>query len=244
MQLSRFFTVAEIAHSDTAQSLGIPNEPGAAETESLRALCAAVLDPLRQSIGQAIRINSGYRSPKLNKHVGGARDSQHVRGEAADIESRGVSPSNSFRESSGSRCLDQLIYEDKSATVKWVHVSRTTGDNRGQILKAKFAPGQPTTYLEMTAEAGTGHDRAQHASPWRHADVPANRDGRRARGGRAQTPPEKEDLGARWPRSGEGGGRRPRARRRSPSPRSFQRKAPRGKRRVTKAAPRKAGGRR
>ena len=58
MELSRFFTLAEMTHSDTAQSAGIRNEPGAAETTSLRALCTAVLDPLRESIGQAIRINS------------------------------------------------------------------------------------------------------------------------------------------------------------------------------------------
>jgi hypothetical protein len=154
MKLSQSFTLAEMTRSRAAQSAGLANDPGPVETESLRALCAAVLEPLRQSIGQAIQVNSGYRSAKLNEHVGGARDSQHVKGEAADIESRGIPALDLFqRVIRLALPFDQLIYEDKSATVKWVHVSHAAGDNRGQILKAKFAPGRPTTYLELTAEA-------------------------------------------------------------------------------------------
>jgi zinc D-Ala-D-Ala carboxypeptidase len=153
MELSRFFTLAEMTRSASAQSAKISNQPGAAETNSLRALCAAVLDPLRESIGEAIRVNSGFRSPKLNEHIGGARDSQHVRGEAADIESRGVSALELFQRIIRLALpFDQLIYEDKSATSKWVHVSHAAGGSRGQILKANFGPSGSATYSKLTAE--------------------------------------------------------------------------------------------
>ena len=244
MELSRFFTLAEMTHSDTAQSAGIRNEPGAAETKSLRALCTAVLDPLRESIGQAIRINSGYRGPQLNKRVGGARDSQHVRGEAADIESRGIAPLQLFQRIIRLALpFDQLIYEDKSATVKWVHVSHTTGDNHGQILKAKFAPGRPTTYLELTAEAAlamiepsmaAGGGAVRTFRSIEMADEPGavgrkprqkKKTSRRAAPGRQKAPQKAKGKKA-IPRSAK----RPKARH------------PGGKRRVAKAARKKAGG--
>ena len=153
MELSRFFTLAEMTRSATAQSANIPNQPGAAETDRLRALCAAVLDPLRESIGEAIRVNSGYRSPKLNQHIGGARDSQHVSGEAADIESRGLSALELFQRIIRLALpFDQLIYEDKSATSKWVHVSHAAGSGRGQILKANFGASGAATYSKLTIE--------------------------------------------------------------------------------------------
>src|SRR5262245_23582933 len=142
MDLSRFFTLAEMTRSEAAQSANISNQPGPAETDRLRALCTAVLDPLREAIGEAIKVNSAYRSPKLNEHIGGVPDSQHVRGEAADIASHGVSALELFQRIIRLALpFDQLIYEDKSASSKWVHVSHAAGGNRGQILKAKFGSG-------------------------------------------------------------------------------------------------------
>ena len=154
MELSRFFTLAEMTRSDTARKEGIPNEPGAAETENLRALCAAVLDPLREAIGQPIQVNSGYRGPKLNQRIGGASNSQHVEGKAADLQAAGMPVLELFK-----RIIrlglpfDQLIYEAKSQTAKWVHVSHSAGGNHGQIMKANFGPGgKPPTYSTITAE--------------------------------------------------------------------------------------------
>ena len=91
--LSPHFTVGEFFRSGTAIRLGIDNNPDAhpgegistAEVvENLRALCTEVLEPLRRRVGRVI-VTSGYRCQELNKAVGGVWNSQHLRGEAADI---------------------------------------------------------------------------------------------------------------------------------------------------------------
>ncbi len=155
MSLSRFFTLDEMTRSETARREGIPNEPGATEVGSLRALCAAVLDPLRESIGQPVKVNSGYRSPDLNRHIRGAEDSQHVKGMAADLQSPGLRVLELFK-----RIIqlglpfDQVIYEAKDATTKWVHVSHNAARNRGEIRTVVFsADGRPLRYPIITATA-------------------------------------------------------------------------------------------
>ena len=91
--LSPHFTVGEFFRSGTAIRLGIDNYPDAhpgegistAEVlENLRALCTEVLEPLRRRVGRVI-VTSGYRCQELNKAVGGVWNSQHLKGEAADI---------------------------------------------------------------------------------------------------------------------------------------------------------------
>ena len=91
--LSPHFTVGEFFRSGTAIRLGIDNNPDAhpgegistAEVvENLRALCTEVLEPLRRRVGRVI-VTSGYRCQELNKAVGGVWNSQHRKGEAADI---------------------------------------------------------------------------------------------------------------------------------------------------------------
>ena len=91
--LSPHFTVGEFFRSGTAIRLGIDNNPDAhpgegistAEVvENLRALCTEVLEPLRRRAGRVI-VTSGYRCQELNKAVGGVWNSQHLKGEAADI---------------------------------------------------------------------------------------------------------------------------------------------------------------
>ena len=155
MTFSRFFTLAELTHSNTAVAEGIPNQPGAAEGTQLQALCAAVLDPLREAVGKPIKINSGYRGPQLNRRIGGATDSQHLRGQAADIQTGAMSVLELFKTVIRLGLpFDQLIYEARNATSKWVHVSHDTARRRGEIRIAEFdANGKPVRYPMVTAEA-------------------------------------------------------------------------------------------
>lgn len=81
----KHFTINELTRSVTAQRLGIDNTPPAEALAHLEALVEHVLDPLREAWGGPIHVNSGYRCRALNKAVGGAAGSQHMRGEAADI---------------------------------------------------------------------------------------------------------------------------------------------------------------
>jgi hypothetical protein len=154
MNLSRHFTLAELMRSDTAAREGIDNRPGAAEIESLKALCGAVLDPLRDAVGKPIKVNSGYRGAALNKRIGGSATSQHSHGKAADFQSPGTAVLDLFKQVIRMGLpFDQIIYEAQNANTKWVHVSHNPGANRGEIRIAQFgANGRPTGYPRITAE--------------------------------------------------------------------------------------------
>lgn len=107
---------------------------------NLTALVGAVLDPLRERWGKPIKVNSGYRCPALNKAIGGAAQSQHTKGEAADI----VAGSRRENAELGrlivkSGCFDQLIFEQSNrecTECDWIHVSwKRVGENRRQVLR-------------------------------------------------------------------------------------------------------------
>lgn len=81
----KHFSLRELTRSATAQRLGIDNTPPAEAVKALHDLCDQILDPLREAWGAPIIVTSGYRCPRLNAAVGGARRSQHTLGQAADI---------------------------------------------------------------------------------------------------------------------------------------------------------------
>ncbi len=81
----KFFTIAELCKSTTADRLGINNRCRQEHVTALTALVDNVLDPLRTWWGKPITVNSGYRCPELNAAVRGSKTSQHMKGEAADL---------------------------------------------------------------------------------------------------------------------------------------------------------------
>ncbi len=131
----KYFTVAELCKSDTADRKGIDNKIPKNLVSNVQALVDNVLDPLREAYGKPIKVNSGFRSPALNKAVGGSATSDHMQGRAADIT--GGSPAENKKlfnlvQSIG-LSFDQLIDEKNFA---WVHVSyRSEKENRKQVLK-------------------------------------------------------------------------------------------------------------
>ena len=152
MQLTEHFTLEEFTFSSTAKARGIYNTISSQRViENLRNLCEQVLEPLRSYANQPITISSGYRCKALNKVVGGARNSQHMTGEAADIHI----PLYDFKDSTGSRLtdietarewmqwltdntdFDQLILETVNRKIFWIHVSckRDRSLNRHQVIR-------------------------------------------------------------------------------------------------------------
>ena len=79
------FTIEEMYASDTAKRLGIDNKPSVQQMINLVYLCASVLEPLRVAMNEPIKIGSGFRCERLNKAVGGVYNSQHLKGQAADL---------------------------------------------------------------------------------------------------------------------------------------------------------------
>ena len=132
-KLSEHFSLGEFVRSSTAQRMGIDNKPDAEAIENLRNLCTKVLEPLREHLGQPVVITSGFRSKRLNETVGGVKNSQHLRGEAADLMVEGEKQARDWiRWMMDFLEFDQLILEKKGKKV-WVHVSLKR--NRQQVLK-------------------------------------------------------------------------------------------------------------
>jgi hypothetical protein len=154
MQLSNFFTLAEMTRSDTAARHGIANQPDEPALRNLKTLCAAVLDPLREAVQSSITISSGYRGPELNARIGGAKKSQHMEGKAADIQSSRVSVLDLFKTVVRLRLpYDQVIFEAKNRNTKWVHVSHDPIRARGEILVATFsADGSSVRYRSVSVQ--------------------------------------------------------------------------------------------
>lgn len=134
MQLTEHFTLNEFVRSETATNKHIDNTPSQEVVDNLRALCRNVLEPARVAFGSPIYITSGYRCPALNKAVGGKPTSQHLRGEAADLQVRGVKNLRKlYNAIKDHGVFDQLLYESNGMT-KWIHVSYTSYGNRRQAI--------------------------------------------------------------------------------------------------------------
>ena len=140
MKLSKNFSLEEMLSSDTARRCGIDNNPQSEEVvENLRDLCLEVLQPLRDHLGRPVTITSGYRCKELNKRVGGVRNSQHLKGEAADIRVKNREELiEMMKFLMDETQFDQLIWEKAGAT-EWVHVSyKRNGNNRGRVFKFRL----------------------------------------------------------------------------------------------------------
>lgn len=147
MQLSQNFTLAEFLRSETADRFRLDNTVLITEhQDNLKALCTAVLQPLRDAIGSPLRINSGFRSAVVNEKLGGAQGSQHCYGEAADIECLEVDNLQlAHKIVELGLPFDQLIlefYRHPDPRSGWVHVSHSRKINRGQVLTAARANGK------------------------------------------------------------------------------------------------------
>lgn len=132
----KHFSIKELCASQRAEEEGIVNNPSPEARKNLIALVKNVLDPAREALGKAIFVNSGFRCNELNATVGGVASSQHILGEAADIElgSKSTQENKTLFDWIAANCeYDQLINE---YNYSWIHVSfKRNGHNRYQQLK-------------------------------------------------------------------------------------------------------------
>ena len=136
MQLTPHFSLAEL----TVTNQKLDNTPSKEVIEVLRTT-AFYMEKVREILGNvAITINSGYRSPDVNRQVGGTSNSSHTYGYAVDFTAYGHTPLTIANILSKSNLkFDQLIYEKT-----WVHISFDPR-MRGNILtlkgKGKYVKG-------------------------------------------------------------------------------------------------------
>lgn len=130
MELTKNFSLYEM----TVTNSGIPNEPNDEQLANLKLLCENVLQPLRNKFNRPIKVTSGFRNEKVNRHVGGVASSEHVQGMAADL----VCEDNAelFNLIRQRFKFTQLIYErGNKIQPAWVHVSYDKDDLKCQVLK-------------------------------------------------------------------------------------------------------------
>ena len=138
-QVTMHFTIEELCASATAKAKGINNTPNMQQMVNLVYLAAYVLEPLRVAMGEPIKIGSGFRCQALNKAVGGVTNSQHMKGQAADLCIDGDLKKGKkwFAYIRDHLPFDQLIWEHNNKGNYWVHVSFVYpdfGKNRKQVI--------------------------------------------------------------------------------------------------------------
>lgn len=138
-QITENFSFEEFTHSDTAEREGFSEQFTLPESvkENIVTLCKELLEPLRDMLPEgALRVSSGYRCERLNAYVGGKPNSQHLKGQAADVqlwvngEMKNAELLHLVKDSGLD--FDQAIDEHSGA---WIHVSYNKGHNRKMVLK-------------------------------------------------------------------------------------------------------------
>lgn len=138
---SRYFSKHEFERSQTADRLRIDNSLTPSATSNLQYLVDKVLQPLRQSLMQPIRITSGFRCPELNIAIRGSSTSQHMKGEAADIKVAGYSAEELANHIVYSGVpFDQLIWYDVQRGGH-VHIALSKPVDSRQVLHAPKSGG-------------------------------------------------------------------------------------------------------
>ena len=140
MGISKHISNKEGVYSRTALRLGIENKPNKEQLANMKLLAENIFEPLRSYVGGPIKINSFFRSPELNKAIGGSTKSQHCHGQAIDIDDTFGRCTNAEMYEFIKKHLDfdQMIWEfgnDKNPD--WVHVSYVSPEkNRNRCLLA------------------------------------------------------------------------------------------------------------
>ena len=151
--ISKHISNKESVYSRTALRLDIDNTPTEEHKENMIKLAEEVFEPLRAYVGGPIKINSFYRSPELNKAIGGSSKSQHCNGQAIDIDDTFGRMSNAemYEFIKENLDFDQMIWEfgdDKNPDC--VHVSFVNeGVNRNRCLKAYRVEGSRKTHYKI-----------------------------------------------------------------------------------------------
>ena len=138
--ISKHITYAEAIHSNTAKRRGIDNTPSPVHVETMKVTAAKIFEPLREFVGGPIKVTSMYRSPALNEAIGGSKTSQHMKGQAMDLDDVYGFKTNAemYHWIKENLNFDQMIWEFGTDTnPNWIHVSYVNDeDNRNRCLKA------------------------------------------------------------------------------------------------------------
>ena len=148
--ISEHISYKEGVYSITATRLGVENIPNDEQLNNMELLAEKVFEPIREWVGGPVKVNSFFRGLKLNTAIGGAKSSQHMKGQAIDIDDTFGLATNAemYHWIKENLDFDQLIWEfGDDDNPDWVHVSYVSlEDNRNRCLKAYRDKGK-TKYM-------------------------------------------------------------------------------------------------
>jgi len=155
MKLSKNLTLKEAIKSNTATRKGIDNTPDQWAINNLKAVAENIFQPIRDHFGVPIGVSSGFRGKDLNKAIGGSKYSQHMIGEALDLDADmygKVTNAEIFNYVKNNLEWDQMIWEfGDEEEPNWVHISyKDDGPNRKQIKRARRDEKGRTYYTVET----------------------------------------------------------------------------------------------
>ena len=133
VMLSKNFSLAELVKSQTADRLGIANNPDADAIYNMGELAENILQPIRNEYGPFM-VSSGYRSVALCEAIGSKATSQHAKGQAVDFEVPGISNYDLAEWISDNLQFDQLILECfTGGNTVWIHCSYVPNGRKEEL---------------------------------------------------------------------------------------------------------------
>lgn len=140
MNLTENFSLDELTASQTATRLGIKNEPSPQALDNLRVTASNMEHVRKILLNKPIHISSAFRSPTLNRAIGGSPTSAHCFGYAVDFTCHSFGTPKEVCKAimASSLKYDQMIFEGT-----WVHISFDQ-KMRGEDLTATFKNGKAT----------------------------------------------------------------------------------------------------
>ena len=150
--ISKHISYHEGTYSRTGERRDLDNTPNDEQLSNMELIAGKVFEPLREWVGGPIKINSFFRSPKLNTAIGGSSKSQHCKGQAIDIDDTFGRATNAemYNWIKENLDFDQMIWEfGDDDNPNWVHVSYVSKEkNRNRCLKA-YKEGGMTKYEKI-----------------------------------------------------------------------------------------------
>ena len=144
--ISKHISYKEGVYSITATRLGVDNTPNDEQLANMELVAEKVFEPLREWVGGPIKINSFFRGLPLNTAIGGSKKSQHMKGQAMDIDDNYGHATNAemYHWIKENLDFDQMIWEfGDDDNPDWVHVSYVSEEeNRNRCLKAYREDGK------------------------------------------------------------------------------------------------------
>ena len=144
--ISKHVSYKEGTFSVTATRLGFDNIPNDEQLDNMKLVAEKIFEPLREWVGGPVKVNSFFRGLKLNTAIGGARKSQHMKGQAMDIDDNYGHATNAemYHWIKENLDFDQLIWEfGDDDNPNWVHVSYVSDEeNRNRCLRASRSKGK------------------------------------------------------------------------------------------------------